>query len=79
MNFSEPQLIYPELSYQLNGILFTVHNERGRYCNESQYADAVEKSLKMYSLTYEREKILPHLSMGKRPAVTKLTSSLRVR
>ncbi|MBI4135091.1 MAG: GxxExxY protein [Candidatus Sungbacteria bacterium] len=59
MNFSKPQLIHPEFSYQLNGILFAVHNERGRYCNEKQYGDAIEKYLKTYHLIYEREKVLP--------------------
>ena len=40
-NFSN--LIYPELSYKIVGILFIVHNELGRFCNERQYADAIER------------------------------------
>jgi len=40
------KLIYPDLSYKINGILFTVHNELGRFCNEKQYADAIENFLK---------------------------------
>jgi GxxExxY protein len=56
-NFSK--LIYPEFSYKINGILFTVHNELGRFCNEKQYADAVEAYLKKFDIDYEREKVLP--------------------
>lgn len=53
------KLIYPDLSYKINGILFTVHNELGRFCNEQQYSDAVENHLKKLKINYEREKILP--------------------
>lgn len=53
------KVFYPELSYQVTGILFAVHNELGRFCNEKQYADGVEKHLQDGGLTYEREKVLP--------------------
>ena len=56
-NFSK--LIYPELSYKITGILFAVHNELGRFCNEKQYADSIERYLKKLKMKYEREKILP--------------------
>lgn len=56
-NFSK--LIYPELSYKITGILFAVHNELGRFCNEKQYADAIERYFKKLKIRYEREKILP--------------------
>jgi GxxExxY protein len=52
------KLIYPELSYKINGILFNVHNELGRFYNEKQYCDAIENRLKNLGLSYEREKIL---------------------
>lgn len=51
-------LFFPELSYQITGILFAVHNELGRFCNEKQYADAIEKHLQENGLKYEREKTL---------------------
>ena len=51
--------IYYELSYKVNGILFAVHNELGRFRNEKQYADAIEQYLKLYGIVYEREKVLP--------------------
>jgi GxxExxY protein len=53
------ELIYGDISYKINGILFNVHNELGRYCNEKQYSDAIEKKLAESGLVYEREKILP--------------------
>lgn len=52
-------LIYPDLSYQLTGILFDVHNELGRFCREKQYGDLLEQKLKESNLKYEREKKLP--------------------
>ena len=30
------ELIYPELSYKINGILFSTHNELGQYAREKQ-------------------------------------------
>ncbi len=53
------QLIYPDLSYKINGVLFAAHNELGRFCNEKQYSDAVERYLKKLKVKYEREKVLP--------------------
>jgi GxxExxY protein len=49
------KVIYPELSYVLNGIFFKVHNELGAYCKESQYCDAIEKLLKDKDIIAERE------------------------
>ncbi len=53
------KLIYPELSYKITGILFAVHNDLGRFRNEKEYADALERELKKFKILYEREKILP--------------------
>ncbi len=53
------EIIYKELSYKINGLLFKIHNELGRYCREKQYADAFEKLLKSENLSFEREKELP--------------------
>ena len=53
------KIIYPELSYEINGILFDVHNELGQFCNEKQYCDLIEDYLRNLNLKYEREKILP--------------------
>ena len=58
MQISE-KVIYPELSYQLTGILFAIHNELGRFCNEKQYSDAIEIYLKKNNISYKREYVLP--------------------
>ena len=52
-------LIYKDLSYEIYGILYEVHNELGRYCNEKQCADLFDKKLKDNKIKYEREEIIP--------------------
>jgi len=52
-------LIYPELSYKITGILFKVHNKLGKYCKERQYQDAIEELFKKDCIKFEREKKLP--------------------
>lgn len=43
----------------LFGLLYEVHNELGRYCNEKQYSDKFEEFLKKNKVEYQREFILP--------------------
>ena len=66
------EIVYKELSYKLNGILFTVHNELGRYRNEKQYCDLIEKYLKDFNIPYEREKILPANFVGEKRGRSKV-------
>lgn len=66
------KLIYPELSYKLNGILFAVHNELGRFRSETQYADGIERYLKLYGVPYEREKVLPQSFEGEQAGRNKV-------
>lgn len=63
----ESDLLYGELSYLINGILFEVHNALGRYCNELQYADVVEERLKERGIPYERERVLDPAFVGEHP------------
>ena len=49
------KLLYPELSYTLTGICFSVHNELGSYSREKQYGDVIELKLKESSISYQRE------------------------
>ncbi len=49
------ELVHQELSYLLNGILFSVHNELGKYMNEKQVCDFIEKKLIDSKLPYQRE------------------------
>lgn len=53
------KVVYPKLSYKINGILFAAHNELGQFCNEKQYCDLIEKYFQNSGINYEREKILP--------------------
>lgn len=63
---NETTIIYKDLSYTLNGVLFEVHNELGQHCNEQQYSDAIEAKLKFKNIEFEREKILPESFEGER-------------
>lgn len=56
---NDKKIIYPELSYELNGILFAVKKKIGRFDSERQYCDAIEALLKNNGIAYEREKQLP--------------------
>ena len=49
------KVIYPELSYQINGLCFKAHNQIGRFAREKQYCDLIEKLLIATKLAYERE------------------------
>ncbi len=49
------KVLYPELSYQITGILFSVHNELGPYAREKQYGDLIEDKLKELKFIYRRE------------------------
>ena len=49
------KVIHPELSYQITGILFSVHNELGPYAREKQYGDLIEEKLKEFKIPYTRE------------------------
>jgi GxxExxY protein len=57
MNLVKNKNIYhPELSYEITGLLFKVHNELGRFKTERQYCDLFEKHLKDSKFGYNREK-----------------------
>ena len=51
----DSHLIYPKLSYQLNGLFFEVQNKLGHYSTERQYAEALEELLKEREMKYARE------------------------
>lgn len=63
-NFNK--LVYPDLSYKVYGVLFAAHNERGRFCNEKQYADAIEQKLKELKIGYVRELVIPESFEGEK-------------
>lgn len=52
-------LVYPELSYKLMGVLFKVQNELGSSYQEKYYQRAIEEELKNSGIKFEREKMIP--------------------
>ncbi len=58
-NDTNGKILYRELSYRLNGLLFHIHNTLGRYCREKQYGDALAHLLIEEKISFEREKPLP--------------------
>jgi GxxExxY protein len=49
------EVLYPELSYKINGLCFNVHNKLGRFSREKQYADELEIELKNNEIKFNRE------------------------
>lgn len=49
------QVLYPELSYKINGCCFAVQNELGPFAREKQYGDLLERKLQEVGLLYCRE------------------------
>ncbi|MEK7207974.1 MAG: GxxExxY protein [Patescibacteria group bacterium] len=60
-------IVYPELSFEMTGLCFKVHNDLGRFRNERSYADAFETLLKEKRCVYQREPRLPASFEGERP------------
>ncbi|NQT49195.1 GxxExxY protein [Candidatus Kuenenbacteria bacterium] len=61
------KIIHKQLSYEINGLLFKVHNELGKYCNEKQVGDLFEQFLMKNGYKYEREKVVPPLFENEKP------------
>lgn len=49
------KILYRDLSFRVNGVLFKVQNELGRFCREKQYGDLVEKYLAEAKIPFVRE------------------------
>lgn len=50
-----PRIVQAELSYQIVGILFAVHNELGNRYQEKYYQRAVEEGLKQSGIKFKKE------------------------
>lgn len=49
-------IIHQELSYQLGGVFYKVHDTLGRFAREKQYCDLLGKCLSEKGIKYERER-----------------------
>lgn len=66
------EILQKDLSYQLTGILFQVHNKLGRFCKHDQYCGALEILLKENKIEYKREIEVPIEFNGVKLAGNKL-------
>ena len=57
------ELLFPELSYQLVGVLFDVHNTLGYGYQEKYYQKAIAASLKIIQIPF-REQVLVEIKVG---------------
>ena len=48
-------LVEKDLSYEITGICYEVHNRLGRFLTEKQYCDSLADALKKHSLSFVRE------------------------
>lgn len=64
---NQDRIIFKELSYETCGLCFKVHNILGRFRNEKQYADALEKALTDNDIKYKREFAIPISFGGEQP------------
>lgn len=71
-NDDAEKIIFPDLSYEINGILFQVHKDIGKYCNEKQVCDRIEFYLKQKQISYERELVIPAGFEGERAGRNRL-------
>lgn len=53
------KVLFPELSYQVCGLCFKIHNTLGQFRSEKSYADALGKMLDANKINYKREFSLP--------------------
>lgn len=54
-NTISDNVLYPDLSYRLNGIFYEVQNKLGRNRSERSYGDLIEEKCKKSNITYVRE------------------------
>lgn len=58
MRTPRTEIIHKELSYEIVGFLYKVHDVLGRYAREKQYGDLFEHMLREHGVAFEREKAI---------------------
>jgi len=61
-NLIRPDIVFPELSYRIVGLLFAVHNNLGCGLLEKYYQKAVAEKLREFKIDF-REQVAIHLLM----------------
>lgn len=51
-------LVYPELSYEITGLVFATHNELGRFAREVQYCNLLATKFDASRIRYQREFVI---------------------
>ncbi|MDP3771395.1 MAG: GxxExxY protein [bacterium] len=64
---SKHHVIERDLSFELTGVFFEIHNALGRFCHERQYSDAITVALTTKRIPFEREKVLDPMFPGEPP------------
>ncbi len=64
-NLQRQDLVYPELSYQIIGVLFDVYNSLGNGFDEKVYQRAIAAALEKQRLRFQEQVYAPILYEGK--------------
>jgi GxxExxY protein len=72
MNKVKKHILHPELSYEINGVLFKTRKDLGRFRNENQYSDAIEEELRARGIRYEREAVADPSFSGEKQGRNKI-------
>ncbi|MFZ2190294.1 MAG: GxxExxY protein [Candidatus Magasanikiibacteriota bacterium] len=59
INFKQNKLLYPELSYKINGVMFEVYKQLGPGHHEKYYQKAIAIGFKNIGLKYEEQYYVP--------------------
>jgi len=65
VNLKRSDIIYPELSYKIVGILFNVYNELGYGFHEKYYQRALSAAFKSEKIKFKEQVYFPLLFQGK--------------
>ena len=57
-NYPKSKLLYPKLSYEIRGAIYTVYKTLGPYHKESVYANALSSELEKRKIPFGREVII---------------------
>ncbi len=68
-NLKRKDLIHPDLSYKIVGILFEVYNNLGSGYHEKCYQRAIAEMLKKYNLSFQEQAYTPVTFQGQKVGI----------